>query len=356
MIFAYICDIWICLPESFGVDVRTVTSSFCKAWVTSLALECSPLSPGWHEQTREQKATTRALVPCFLSAETSGPVESYCLKSSVWFVFSDELSRNHEIHAFQLQHVLRLIPPSLLYFRRKWAVRRGGAQFSLTLLNTCDLYIENDHLISPLCPRISRCRLARCLRSSCDRWDGLSRTRNQTWYLNSTAWRILQKRFERIIVTCNSCNQYVTIVIVEGGPNLFANCRRIVYYGWPKDKLACLGVGPWARTLGQEMELPCWLGLVLSVLKFQGYATGCGLDSRRSSSLFVVHVEQSWMFASCCLIIITIYYYYCYCYYYYYSPLLKVSYVPLAQQVRSGRALQGNPSLPILFLPDSLSL
>jgi hypothetical protein len=30
--------------------------------------------------------------------------------------------------------------------------------------------------------------------------------------------------------------------------------------------------------------------------------------------------------------------------------------VPLAQQVRSGRALQGNPSLPILFLPDSLSL
>ena len=48
--------------------------------------------------------------------------------------------------------------------------------------------------------------------------------------------------------------------------------------------------------------------------------------------------------------------YYYYIYYYYYSPLLKASYVPLAQQVRSGRALQGNPSLPILFLPDSLSL
>ena len=145
----------------------------------------------------------------------------------------------------------------------------------------------------------------------------------------------------------------MTIVIVEGGPNLFANCRRIVYYGWPKDKLACLGVGPWARTLGQEMELSCWLGLVLSVLEFQGYATGCGLDSRgRSSSLFVlVHVEQSWMFASCCLVIIIINYYY------YYSPLLKASYVPPAQQVRSGRALQGNPSpLFCFFLTPYLSI
>jgi hypothetical protein len=119
----------------------------------------------------------------------------------------------------------------------------------------------------------------------------------------------LQKRFERIIVTCNSCNQYVTIVIVEGGPNLFANCRRIVYYGWPKDKLACLG-GRGPELLAKRWSCPvgiCWLGLVLSVLEFQGYATGCGLDSRRSSSLFVVVlVEQSWMFYSLLLLYIII--------------------------------------------------